>query len=182
MHENAEIETERLLLREPQPGDAEALLDLVGDGDAMRPIGSEPGGIEVAVEHLERWLGRWEANGMGPFLVQRKDDAGVIGRVGPLVWNARTWETSTLADAGGDAVVELGWMIGSAHWGHGYAPEAARAIRQWVYDTRVVGRLISLIDPANTSSARVAEKLGAEATETVQILGDFPATIWVHPR
>jgi RimJ/RimL family protein N-acetyltransferase len=177
-----QIETERLVLREPQPGEAEALLDLVGDGEAMRPIGSEPGGMDVAVEHLERWLRRWEANGMGPFLVLRKGEPGIIGRVGPLVWNARTWETSTLADAGDDAVVELGWMIASAHWGHGYAPEAARAVRQWVYDTQGVERLISLIDPANTNSARVAEKLGAAPAETVQIIGDFPATIWVHPR
>jgi RimJ/RimL family protein N-acetyltransferase len=177
-----QIETERLLLREPQPDDVEALLDLVGDGEAMRPIGSEPGGMEVAVEHLERWLRRWEANGMGPFLVTAKGDAGIIGRVGPLIWNARTWETSTLADAGDDAVVELGWMIASTCWGRGYAPEAARAVRQWVYDTRGVERLISLIDPLNTKSARVAEKLGAEPTETVQILGDFSATIWVHPR
>jgi RimJ/RimL family protein N-acetyltransferase len=98
------------------------------------------------------------------------------------VWNRRTWETSTLGDAGDDAVVELGWMIASAHWGKGYAPEAARAVRQWVYDTCGVEHLISLIDPANTNSARVAEKVGAKPTETVQILGDFPATIWVHPR
>lgn len=177
-----QIETERLLLREPRPEDAEALLDLVGDGEAMRPIGSEPGGMEVAVEHLERWLRRWEANGMGPFLVIAKGDTSVIGRVGPLVWNARTWENSTLEAAGDDAVVELGWMIASARWGRGYAPEAARAVRQWVYDTRGVEHLISLIDPANTKSVRVAEKLGAEPTETVQLLGEFPATIWVHPR
>jgi RimJ/RimL family protein N-acetyltransferase len=177
-----QIETERLLLRKPRPDDAEALLELVGDGEAMRPIGSEPGGMEVAVEHLERWLHRWETNGMGPFVVLPKGEAAIIGRVGPLVWDARTWETSTLADAGDDAVVELGWMIASARWGSGYAPEAARAVRQWVYDMRGVERLISLIDPANTKSARVAEKLGAEPTETVLILGDFPATIWVHPR
>ena len=177
-----QIETERLLLREPRLDDVEALLDLVGDGEAMRPIGSEPGGAEVAIEHLERWLRRWETNGMGPFLVIAKDDECVIGRVGPLVWNKRTWESSTLAEAGDDAVVELGWMIASARWGSGYAPEAARAVRQWVYDARGVERLISLIDPANTKSVRVAEKLGAEPTETVRILGDYPATVWVHPR
>jgi RimJ/RimL family protein N-acetyltransferase len=177
-----QIETERLLLREPQLDDVEMLLDLVGDGEAMRPIGSEPGGRAVALESLERWTRRWEANGMGPFVVLAKGDEKIIGRVGPLVWNARTWENSTLAEAGDDAVVELGWMIASARWGSGYAPEAAHAVRQWVYDTQGVEHLISLIDPANTKSARVAEKLGAEPTETVHILGDYPATIWVHPR
>jgi len=44
-----QIETERLLLRQPRPEDAPALLDFVGDAEVMRWIGSEPGGIEVAV-------------------------------------------------------------------------------------------------------------------------------------
>ena len=177
-----QIETERLLLREPRLEDAEELLELVGDEAVMRPIGSEPGGIEVAIEHLERWRRRWEVNGMGPFLLLPKDGAIVLGRVGPLVWNTRTWETAVLADAGDDAVVELGWAVGSSHWGNGYAPEAARAVRQWVYDTHGVERLISLIDPANTKSARVAEKLDAEPTETVELFDGSPATIWLHPR
>jgi RimJ/RimL family protein N-acetyltransferase len=177
------IETERLLLRVPRREDASALLDFVGDPDVMRPIGSEPGGLEVAVEHLERWIRRWEANGMGPFLLVVPEDDRVVGRVGPVVWDSGspTWETSTLAAAGDDAEVELGWAIGREHWGRGYATEAARAVRQWVYDEREVERLISLIDPENTRSIRVAEKLGAEPGETVQVPGGV-ATIWLHPR
>jgi RimJ/RimL family protein N-acetyltransferase len=177
-----QIETERLLLRKPRREDAEALLDLVGDAASMIPIGSVPGGIEVAVEHLERWQRRWENNGMGPFLVVHRAGGNVIGRVGPLVWSSATWETAALAEAGADAEIELGWAIQSAYWGRGYAPEAARAVRQWVYDERGVERLISLIDPANTNSARVAEKLDAEPTETVELFDGSPATIWVHPR
>jgi len=42
-------------------------------------------------------------------------------------------------------------------------------------------RLISLIDPENARSARVAERLGAEPTETVRTVGGL-ATVWVHPR
>jgi RimJ/RimL family protein N-acetyltransferase len=176
------LETERLVLRPPQPADAEALLPFVGDGAAMRPMGSEPGGMDVAVEHLERWLRRWEANEMGPFLVFDGEEGNVLGRVGPLVWSPPTWETAALADAGDDAEIELGWAIRSDFWGRGYAPEAARAVRQWVYDARRVDRLISLIDPVNTSSERVAEKLGAMPTETVELFDGSPARIWVHPR
>ncbi len=176
-----QLETARLLLRLPQLDDAEALLDFVGDPEVMRWIGSEPGGLDVAVEHLERWIRRWQADGMGQFLVTQKEDHRVIGRVGPLVWNALVWETSTLADAGDDAQVELGWAIGREHWGSGHATEAAHAVRQWVYDVRGVERLISLINPENTRSIRVAEKLGAEPAETVQTPGGL-ATIWVHPR
>jgi RimJ/RimL family protein N-acetyltransferase len=177
-----ELETERLVLRMPRLDDAEGLLELVGDEAVMRAIGSEPGGVDVAVEHLERWLERWEVNDMGPFLLVHRQEGTVIGRVGPLVWSSATWETAALADAGDDAEVELGWAVGSAHWGRGYAPEAARAVRDWVYEERGVERLISLIDPANAKSARVAEKLGAEPGETVELFDGSLATIWVHPR
>jgi RimJ/RimL family protein N-acetyltransferase len=177
-----QLETERLVLRTPRSDDAEAILDLVGDDQVMRAIGSEAGGIEVAVEHLARWLKRWEVNDMGPFLVVHREAGNVVGRVGPLVWSSATWETASLADAGEHAEIELGWAIVSTCWGRGYAPEAARAVRTWVYEARGVERLISLIDPVNTKSARVAEKLGAEPSETVELFDGDRATIWVHPR
>ncbi|HEX7525531.1 MAG TPA: GNAT family N-acetyltransferase [Gaiellaceae bacterium] len=176
-----QIETERLLLRIPRPEDAPALLDFVGDGEVMRWIGSEPGGLPVATEHVERWIRRWEADGIGTFVVVLENDGRLLGRVGPLVWNARTWETSSFDAAGDDAQVELGWALAREHWGNGYATEAARAVRKWLYDTHGLERLISLIDPENVRSARVAEKLGAEPAETVQT-PHGPAIVWVHPR
>jgi len=176
-----QLETERLLLRKPRVEDAAALLNFFGDLEVMRWIGSEPGGLAVATEHLERWLGRWEANGMGPFVVVLREDGCLLGRVGPLVWNARTWETASLAEAGDDAQVELGWALAQAHWGRGYATEAARAVREWTYDAHGLERLISLIDPENARSARVAERLGAEPTERVRTVGGL-APVWVHPR
>jgi RimJ/RimL family protein N-acetyltransferase len=176
-----ELETERLVLRMPRLDDAEDLLDFVGDDAVMRPIGSEPGGIEVAVEHLERWIARWDSNAMGPFLLVLPEDGRIVGRVGPLVWDERSWQNSTLTDAGDHAQVELGWAVGREHWGNGYATEAARAVRAWVYDERGVERLISLIDPANKRSERVAAKLGARPVETVHPPSG-PATLWVHPR
>ncbi|HEY5057605.1 MAG TPA: GNAT family N-acetyltransferase [Gaiellaceae bacterium] len=175
------LETERLVLRVPRLEDAPALLDFVGDPEVMRRIGSEPGGLPVATEHVERWIMRWETNGIGPYVVVLKSSGQVLGRVGLLVWNARTWETSSLAEAGDDATVELGWALGRAHWGAGYATEAARTVRESAYETQRLERLISLIDPENARSVRVAVKLGAEPTETVRTPGGL-ATIWVHPR
>ncbi len=58
---------------------------------------------------------------------------------------------------------ELGWAILSAHWGHGYATEAALAARDWIERDRI----ISLIHPANVRSQRVAEKLGARIEQRV---------------
>ena len=83
--------------------------------------------------------------------------------------------------AGEHAVTELGWALARAHWGQGLATEAARAVREWTYAERGVERLISLIDPKNTRSVRVADKLGAVPDELVTTVYG-PLLVWLHPR
>jgi RimJ/RimL family protein N-acetyltransferase len=174
-----QIETERLVLRTPRLEDAGDLLDYVGDPDVMRWIGGDAGDHDAAVASIERWLSRWEEDGIGHFSVVRNDR--VIGRVGFLVWDRRTWQSSSYAEAGDAAETELGWTLAREHWGHGYATEAALAARDWAYEERGIGRVISLIAPDNARSIRVAEKLGAAPQETISTFHG-PATVWVHPR
>src|SRR5712692_7215947 len=175
------IETERLLLRKPRLEDADDLLAYVGDPDVMRWIGGETGNRETAAAAIERWLERWDADDIGHFSVIGKEHGRVLGRVGFLVWDSRSWETSSYAEAGEHAETELGWTLAREHWGQGYATEAAAALRAWANGERGLERLISLISPDNARSIRVAEKLGATPTETVQV-GGKPAVVWVHPR
>jgi RimJ/RimL family protein N-acetyltransferase len=148
------------------------LSEFVADETVQRwvnGLGEDPADV------IERWVGRWERNGIGPFVVEL--DGALIGRVGFLVWDARTWETSTHDVAGEHAEVELGWAILSRQWGHGYATEAARAARAWIDRERI----ISLIHPDNLRSQRVAEKLGARIERRVAT-PHGPADVWVHPR
>ncbi len=58
----------------------------------------------------------------------------------------------------------------------GYATEAARAVRDWAHRERGIGRLISLIDPKNVRSVRVAVKLGCEPEELVRLWEGTRAT------
>jgi RimJ/RimL family protein N-acetyltransferase len=117
-------------------------------------------------------------HGIGHFAVER--DGRVLGRVGFVVWDDRSWELSSYAEAGAHAATELGWTLARRHWGHGYATEAARAARRWGYGERGLGRLISLIHPENRRSIRVAEKLGAAPERAIETPGG-PAVVWVHP-
>ena len=105
----------------------------------------------------------------------------MLGRTGILVWDARTWKHTTFADAGEHAQPELGWALAREHWGQGYATEAASAVREWAYFERGVGRLISLIAPANVRSERLAERLGCTRGETVDLCDTGPAVVWEHP-
>ena len=58
------------------------------------------------------------------------------------------------------AEVEVGWRLARAHWGQGYATEAAAEAVRIAFEERRVPRLISIIDRDNARSLRVAEKLG----------------------
>jgi [ribosomal protein S5]-alanine N-acetyltransferase len=53
----------------------------------------------------------------------------------------------------------LGYCLGQAAWGHGYATEAARALLQWAFDMLDLNRVQAETDTRNVASARVLEKL-----------------------
>ena len=175
------LETERLVLRPPTAADAVDAGELLGDPVAMRFLGGTP----VPAEHwhavVAKWIARWQANGLGTFVVRLRDDGRFVGRVGILVWDTRTWTHETTSDAGEHAQPELGWALARAHWGNGYATEAARTVRDWVRRERGVGRLVSLIAPGNVASQRVAQRLGAVPAETVTLFDSGDAVIWEHP-
>ena len=76
------------MLRKPRPEDVDDMLDFVGDDEVMRWIGGEAGGRETAIRQVEKWIARWDANGVGPFAVVH--EGRVIGRVGLLVWDRRS--------------------------------------------------------------------------------------------
>jgi RimJ/RimL family protein N-acetyltransferase len=175
------LETKRLLLRLPQLSDADAVAEYLADPEVMRYLGGETVPREDVSSVLERWLERWQANGFGHFMVERRTDGRVMGRAGMVAWDTRDWRSTTLQEAGEFAQPELGWALARANWGHGYATEAARAVRRWAREDLSIERLISVINPGNVRSQRVAERLGAVPTETVTLFDFGPAVVWVHP-
>lgn len=167
------LETERLLLRPPEPADAEAAGELLGDPVAMRFLGT-PAPPDAWAAIVDKWCDRWEANRTGPFVVLRRDDGRFLGRVGVNVWDTRAWTLSTFGEAGAFSQPELGWALVRSMWGKGYATEAARAVRDWT----TVEQLVSVIAPENLASQRVAQRLGAVPGETVQLLDTGDAVVW----
>jgi RimJ/RimL family protein N-acetyltransferase len=169
-----QIKTERLLLRLPRLEDGAPLLALYSDPAAMRFIGgvhpdaaADPGFV------VRRWLERWDANGFGQLVAERRKDEAVLGRVGLVVWDTRDWRIKTVPETGEHGQPELGWALARAYWGCGYATEAALAAR--------IQRLISVISPENHRSQRLAAKLGCVATETVVLADSGSAVVWEHP-
>jgi RimJ/RimL family protein N-acetyltransferase len=60
-------------------------------------------------------------------------------------------------DGGPD--IELGYKLARAHWGQGFAVEAAQACLDWALAKRTE-RVVAIVDAANTRSARVLGKIG----------------------
>jgi RimJ/RimL family protein N-acetyltransferase len=156
------LETERLLLRAPVADDAEALAPMYADPEVMRYLG---GGRTLTREETGRSVNRmieaWKEDGFGLLTVVRKEDGAVIGRVGLIVWDPETWQT-TRANADGPTELEVGYTIGRPHWGQGYATEAAAAARDYALEHLGARRLIALIIHGNEPSENVARKLGFE--------------------
>jgi RimJ/RimL family protein N-acetyltransferase len=173
------IETYRLLLRKPRPDDAQALAEMLRDAEVMHFIGGVTD--EPAEDIVARWRARWLANGVGPFVIVRREDERVLGRAGIVVWDTRVWRNSTRAEAGEHAQDELGWALLREHWGRGYATEGALAVREWARREAGVANLISLIHPDNGSSRRVAERLDCVRGERVRLDTGVQCDIWVHP-
>jgi len=124
-----------------------------------------------------------ENHGIGAFiLVTRGTDRQVVGQAGLMIFDTRDWTPSTWATAGSHAQPELGWALRRAHWGNGYATEAAAGIRKWAYERRSIGQLVSLISPDNVRSQRVAQRLRATPTEAVTPADSRRKTVvWRHP-
>jgi RimJ/RimL family protein N-acetyltransferase len=148
----------------------------------MHGLGKAPvSAPEQARAIVEEWIAGWRTDALGPFIIETAARQ-LVGQAGLMIFDTRGWTPSTWANAGSHAQPELGWALIPAHWGHGYATEAAAAIREWAHECRSIEQLVSLILPENVRSQRVAERLGAVPTETV-IPGDSgrKTVVWRHP-
>ena len=109
------IETERLLLRMFRDEDLDDYAVVCADDDVMRYLGDGR-----ALERWEAWrqmamiIGHWQLRGYGPWAVEERSTGKVIGRIG--FFNPEGWPG-----------FELGWVLGKAYWGRGYATEGASA-------------------------------------------------------
>lgn len=146
---DAVLETDRLLLRVFRPEDLDAFAEIEADPEVMRFYASGPRPREWAERGVRYFIGLQERHGFSPWAVVHKADHRFLGFCGLLP------QTIDGADE-----VEVGYKLARADWGRGLATEAARACRDWGFSHSSVPRLVSIIDPGNAASIRVAEKNG----------------------
>ncbi len=142
------IESDRLRLRPMHAGDLEPLLDLFSDDDTMRfyPSTKDRAQTEIWIRRTEE---SYSVEGFGLWIVELKPDGHWAGQCGLL-----------RQEVDGCSEIEVAYMIHRSLWRRGLASEAAAAVRDWALAVLRPRRLISLIDPRNIASIRVATKIG----------------------
>ncbi|MDW3195556.1 MAG: GNAT family N-acetyltransferase [Cytophagales bacterium] len=73
--------------------------------------------------------------------------------------------------------VEVGWRLGHAHWGKGYATEGARAVLKFAFEEKNIPEIWSFTTLTNTRSENVMKKIGMSRTGTF----DHPLVDEGHP-
>jgi RimJ/RimL family protein N-acetyltransferase len=153
------LETERLLLRPFQDSDIDAYAAMCADPEVMRYIGVRSVlNRDDAWRQMAMFVGHWQLRGFGTWAVEERASGSLVGRVGlhfPEGWPDR----------------ELAWTLARPHWGRGFALEAARAALGHAFGTLGWSRAISLIDPDNRRSVRLAERLGERFEGEVTLRG-----------
>jgi RimJ/RimL family protein N-acetyltransferase len=153
------LTTERLRLRQFEDRDLDPFARICSDPDVMRHIGDGH-----VFDRIETWraialmLGHWQLRGYGTWAVEERPSGDLVGRIG--LHNPEGWPG-----------LEVGWLLGRAHWGRGYATEGARAAVDYAWRELGAGHLISLIYPANRRSIQVAERLGARHVRDIELNG-----------
>lgn len=156
------FETDRLVLsgwREDQLGD---LLRLHGDPLVARYLDADgqPWSQEKAAARLAIWRDNFTQHRMGKLRLTRKGDNRFIGRAGFGLF-------------GDKGEPEIGYALLPEFHGQGYATEAARGLRDWIFHKTEWDYFLGFADVRNTASLAVLARIGMEKTH-VAVIEDQP--------
>lgn len=148
------IETPRLLIRLPEDDDAPAYYAIHGDPEVTKWLGgARPNSIAEERDRIAARRTMHDELGYTMWTVEEKDTGEVVGlgglfpveKIGPEV--------------------EVAYHFRKDRWGRGYATEVARACLDFGFDNGLE-KILGLVAPENTASARVLEKCGMQRTGT----------------
>jgi RimJ/RimL family protein N-acetyltransferase len=100
---------------------------------------------------MGRIRAHFERHGFGNWALELCDHPGLIGYAGIAYPSF---------DAPSGPCVEIGWRLAFAHWGRGYATEAAEAVLGAAFEAIGLEEIVSFAAVGNLRSRRVMEKIG----------------------
>jgi ribosomal-protein-alanine N-acetyltransferase len=166
-------ETERLILRHLRVEDAEDLYRIYSDPETIKFMGQGAASVEEVRGHIQNHIEKYyDQYGFGLWATVLKENNALIGRCGLLY-----------QDIEGTKDLELAYLLDSNVWGKGLATEAARAIIGLGFGRYDFTRMIAVINPKNTASIRVAQKVGMSYEREILQFKDFgPVSLYAKSR
>jgi [ribosomal protein S5]-alanine N-acetyltransferase len=144
----ADLNTQRLILRPYEPGDALALFGFMSDAKAMRHTY-----VAATLEQCAARLGAYEAMrttlGFAPWVARGEETAEVIG------WGGLSIDPDEPAWG-----LEVSYAFSPSVWGKGYATELVKRSLGFAFGVLSAPEVHAFAKPENTRSVRVLEKCG----------------------
>ncbi|HAX70178.1 MAG TPA: GNAT family N-acetyltransferase [Anaerolineales bacterium] len=146
------LTTERMILRPFTMNDREALLAITQEPGIFQYFPTKSAwGMEKVERSIQHQTNHWQTFRYGQMAVTLRETGQLMGWCG-LEFLPDTNET------------EVGYLLGHAFWGKGYATEAARVCVEFGKSEIGLKEIIGLTDPLNVASQRVLEKCGLAFT------------------
>ncbi|WP_216901108.1 GNAT family N-acetyltransferase [Nocardia alni] len=161
--QDVEIETERLILRRPAPGDADAILEI---GRHPHPGVTTIRTQAMAQRQFQDWDDHWRRYRYGYWVIRYRENTAadaVVGFCGIRSMNMHE-----------GPALNLYYHLAEAVRGRGLATEAAAAVVAWSRAHLPELPVIARIQPGNSDSERVALRAGLAAAEHLN------TDSWIH--
>ncbi|MBK8029063.1 MAG: GNAT family N-acetyltransferase [Chloroflexi bacterium] len=143
------LTTPRLVLREVEPTDVEAVLALRSDPEVQHYNGEPMQSIDEAEKLVDDLRTIIFPNKYGiQWAVTEHGQDKLIGLFGLNYWDQHNRR------------LDLGYDLAHAHWGKGYAYEGLKAILDWGFANLNLNRIEAHVVDGNERSVRVLERLG----------------------
>lgn len=137
------IKSERLLIREFQVNDWEAVHEYTSDSLVMKYIPEGVFSEKDAKDFVNKNVGENAQN--YPVILTEEDKL-----IGHIVFHKYF----------GEHTYEIGWVFNPKYYNKGYASEAAKAVLKYGFEELKLHRIIATCQPQNPPSYRVMEKIG----------------------
>lgn len=143
------LETPRLRLRGYRADDVEAMFALYSDPRVMRYWSFPPWTtMAQAQAYLERALAETASGRVLPWAIAGREDDRLLGTATLYALNSEQRRA------------EIGYSLAPECQGRGLASEALRAVLAQAFDGMGLGRVEADVDPRNTASCQLLERLG----------------------
>jgi ribosomal-protein-alanine N-acetyltransferase len=143
------LETERLVLRQVTADDTEAMFRLMADPRVTRFLGRAPfATADEAARRVEAFEKEFQARAALAWAVTQRADGQFMG-----ICRYTHFDTF-------HSRAEIGYLLRPEWWGQGMMPEAVSAAVGFGFTRLGLHSVEADIDPANSQSRRLLEKLG----------------------